>query len=360
MRRIALLFLVLLTVLPAATFAATERTGDVVDAIPVIDRLDTQDLAPGQLHRFWFRVSDTSIGQGWYVPVIVVKGVKSGPRLLITAGIHGDEFNGISVIHRLGERVDPATLSGTLVMIPGLNTPGLLHHTREFTPSVGTADNLNRLMPGAVDSTSDGQRYAGRLWSRLMRPNADTAIDLHTQSRGTAYPMYAFAETRRARDIAMLVAPDILKIDPGEKGTIENELNHDGVPSITLELGRPEMFDTVMITRAVEGIERVMVDLKMVAVAPAATVTPFVANQIVPVRTTRGGYTSLAVSLGQDVEKDQLIATVSDPFGRVIEAIHAPVAGKINTLATDPTREPGDMVVRIIWWSKDPKCKDGC
>jgi predicted deacylase len=115
-----------------------------------------------------------------------------------------------------------------------------------------------------------------------------------------------------------------------------------------------------MITRAVEGIERVMVDLKMVAVAPAATVTPFVANQIVPVRTTRGGYTSLVVSLGQDVEKDELIATVSDPFGRVIEAIHAPVAGKINTLATDPTREPGDMVVRIIWWSKDPKCKDGC
>lgn len=360
MRRIALLFLVLFTALPAVTFAATERTGDVVDAIPVIDRLDTQDLAPGQLHRFWFRVSDTSIGQGWYVPVIVVKGVKSGPRLLITAGIHGDEFNGISVIHRLGERVDPAKLSGTLVMIPGLNTPGLLHHTREFTPSVGTADNLNRLMPGAVDATSGGQRYAGRLWSRLMRPNADTAIDLHTQSRGTAYPMYAFAETRRARDIAMLVAPDILKIDPGEKGTIENELNHDGVPSITLELGRPEMFDTVMITRAVEGIERVMVDLKMVAIAPAATVTPFVANQIVPVRTTRGGYTSLAVSLGQDVEKDQLIATVSDPFGRIIEAIHAPVAGKINTLATDPTREPGDMVVRIIWWSKDPKCKDGC
>jgi predicted deacylase len=326
----------------------------------VIDWLDTNDLTAGQLHRFWFRVSDTSIGQGWYVPVIVVKGAKPGPRLLLTAGIHGDEMNGISVIHRLAATIDPATLAGTLVMIPGLNTPGLLHHTREFTPDSGTADNLNRVMPGDVEATSNGKRYAGRLWSRLMRPNADTAIDLHTQSRGTAYPIYAFAETKRAREMAMLVAPDILKLDPGEKGTVENELNHDGVPSITLELGRPEVFDPVMIVRAMDGIGRVMADLKMIASAPAATVTPFVANEIKPVRTTRGGYTTLAVTLGQDVDKDQLIATVADPFGRTVETIRAPVAGKINTVATDPTREPGDMVVRIVWWSKDPKCKDGC
>jgi predicted deacylase len=356
MRRLFALLLMLSTPLGAAT----ERTGDVVDGTPVIDRLDTRDLASRQLHRFWFRVSDTSIGQGWYVPVIVVKGGKDGPRLLLTAGIHGDEMNGISVIHRLAASVDPSTLAGTLVMIAGLNTPGLLHHTREFTPDAGTADNLNRLMPGNVESTKIGERYAGRLWSHLLRPNADTAIDLHTQSRGTAYPMYAFAETKRARDMAMLVAPDILKLDPGDKGTVENELNHVGVPSITLELGRPEVFDAMMITRAVEGIGRVMADLKMIASAPAATVTPFVANEIKPVRTTRGGYTTLAVALGQDVEKDQPIATVADPFGRVVETVRAPVAGKINVIATDPTREPGDTVARIVWWSKDPKCKDGC
>ena len=73
-----------------------------------------------------------------------------------------------------------------------------------------------------------------------------------------------------------------------------------------------------------------------------------------------GQIKTLAVALGQDVEKDQVIATVADPFGRVVETIRAPVAGKINVIATDPTREPGDTVVRIVWWSKDPKCKDGC
>lgn len=205
----------LLLMLAAPSWAATERTGDRIDGTPVIDRLDISDLSGGKLHRFWFRVTDNSIGQGWYVPVIVVKGVKPGARLLLTAGIHGDELNGISVIHRLAAEIDPERLSGTLVMVPGLNTPGLLHHTREFTPDAGIADNLNRLMPGDENATKLGDRYAGRLWSRMLKPNADTVIDLHTQSRGTAYPMYAFAETQRARDIAMLVAPDIVKLDPG-------------------------------------------------------------------------------------------------------------------------------------------------
>ena len=352
-----------LLLLASPAGAATERTGDIVDGTPVIERLDTGDLATGQLHRFWFRVTDTSVGQGWYVPVIVVRGALPGPRLLLTAAIHGDELNGVAVIHRIAARIDPAKLSGTLVMIPGLNTPGLLHHSREFTPNQGsTSDNLNRLMPGDVESTDIAERYAGRLWSRLMRPNADSAIDLHTQSRGTAYVMYAFAETKRAREIAMLVAPDILKLDPGVKGTVENELNHVGVPSITLELGRPEMFDPTMIDRAVDGIGRVMVDMKMLppGSAPPATVTPYVANSITPVRTTRGGFATLAVALGADVEKGQMIATIADPFGRVVETIRAPVAGRVNTIATDPLREAGDMVVRIVWNSKEAKCREGC
>jgi len=353
-------FLFLFALLFAAPApAATERTGDIVDGTPVIDSLDANDLPLGQVHRFWFRCGDTAGGQGWYTPVVVVRGAKPGPRLLLTAGVHGDELNGIAVIHRLAT-TDPNALAGTLVMLPGLNTPGLLNQTRGFTPGFGVDDNLNRLMPGDEKATDPAKRYAGRLWHRLMRPNADSMIDLHTQSRGTAYPMFVFAETKRALALAMLVAPDIVKLDQGEKGTIENEMNRDGVPAITLELGRPEVFDPAMIARAIAGIQRVMVDMKMLASAPPATVVPYVANSILPVRTTRGGFATLAVDLGADVTKGQLIATIADPFGRVIERIVAPRDGRINTIATDPTREAGDMVVRIVWSSDDPKCAMGC
>ena len=54
------------------------------------------------------------------------------------------------------------------------------------------------------------------------------------------------------------------------------------------------------------------------------------------------------------------MATIADPFGRVIATVNAPVAGRINTIATDPRRDAGDMVARIVWWDPDPKCANGC
>ena len=353
----------LLLTFAAPLQAATEYTGDAVDGTPVIDRLHVEDLAPGKVHRFWFRAGDSSVGQGWYVPVVVVKGAQPGPKLLVTAGVHGDEYNGIAVAHRLGNEVDPATLRGTVTLIPGVNTPGLINHTRSFTPSGGVSDNLNRLMPGKEDASDVSERYSGRIWARLMRPNADTAVDLHTQSRGTEYVLYAFAETKRARAIAEAFAPDIIKIDKGVKGAIENELNRVGIPAITLELGGPEVFDSRMITRAVDGTVRLLVELKMLPAdtpQPLRIGKPFVANSIMPVRTVRGGYVTRLVELNEDVAKNQPVATVADPFGRVIETVRAPVAGRVNTVATDPSREGGDMVARLVWWSEDAKCREGC
>lgn len=352
--------LVLLAAAPLA--AQTHRTGDRIDGTEVIDRLDANDLPTG-VHRFWFRASDSAIGQGWYVPVIVVRGTQPGPRLLLTAAIHGDELNGVDVIHRLAARIDPARLSGTLVMVPGLNTPGLIHHSRGFTPGDGRdGDNLNRIMPGKTGPEANiAELYAARIWS-LIRPNADIAIDLHTQSRGTAYVMYAFAGNARAQAIAEAIGPDIIKLDPGVAGTVETEMLKDGVPAITLELERPEMFDAVVIGRAVDGIMRVMVDNAMLPAgsAPPRTVTPYVGNKLAEVNATRGGFATILVPLGGSVSEGQVVATIADPFGRVIETVRAPVSGRVNTLATDPLRDEGSMLMRIIFVSDDPACREGC
>ncbi len=351
---IRLLVAALLLAPPA--LAATERSGSL-GGVPVIDRLDTADLPAGQMQRFWFRAGDNAVAQGWQVPVIVIKGARPGPRLLVTAGIHGDELNGIAVIHRLAAQVDPARLAGTLVMVPGLNTPALLAGTREFSDG----SNLNRVMPGMVNGGAGGtaDRYARRLWDALLRPNADLAVDLHTQSRGTAYVMYAFASTPETRAMAELVGPDILKMDTGDKGTVENELTRDGVPAITFELGRPEVFDADSVARGVAGLTNLMTDRGML-MGLVLDMEPYVSNRIVAVRTGTAGWMTLLAPLGSDVTKGQPIATIADAFGRTIETVTAPESGRINTIATDPRRDAGDMVVRIVWWDPDPKCALGC
>ena len=352
----------LLAAMPAE--AATERVGNL-DSVAIIDRLDVGDLPAGQIQRFWFRAGDNALAQAWLVPVIVIKGARPGPKLLLTAGIHGDELNGIDVIHKLAGTIDPAVLSGTLVMVPGLNTPGLLQGTREWTPNDSrSSPNLNRVMPGedgAANGSGGIDDYAGRLWSRLMRPNADQAVDLHTQSRGTAYVLYAFASTPRARVMAELMAPDIIKLDQGEKGTVENEMERAGVPAITLELGTPEVFDPVMVARGVAGITNLMREMHMLAGPVAAkSAATFTGNRLEVVRAPRAGFAHLLVPLGSLVTKGQPIATISDAFGRVTDTIAAPVGGRINTSFTDPRRERGGMIVRIVYWSDDPKCAEGC
>ncbi len=323
------------------------------DGVPVVDRLVLADLPAGQLSRLWFRAGETAIAQDWRVPVIVIRGARPGPRLLVTAGIHGDELNGIAVIHRLAAKVDPARLAGTLVLVPGLNTPALLASSREFPDG----KNLNRAMPGADSGAAD--RYARALWTGLLRPNADAAVDLHTQSRGTAYVLYAFASTPRTRRMAELVGPDIVKMDTGDKGTVENELTRDGVPAITFELGRPESFDETTIARALAGLENLMAEMAMLP-GPVRATAPLVTNRIVAVRASRAGWMTLLTPLGSDVVKGQAIATIADAFGRTIETITAPQSGRINTIATDPRRDAGDMAVRIVWWDPDPQCALGC
>lgn len=357
MRRWALAMALML----AGPVAAATQTVGSLDGVPIIDTLDVGDVAAGQVQRFWFRAGATPVGQPWLVPVVVVKGAAPGPRLMLTAGIHGDELNGIAVLQRLAGGIDPATLAGTVTLVPGLNPPGLLQSARQWTPDWGrSAPNLNREMPGRIGGSAIAD-FAGRLWSRLIRPNADTAVDLHTQSRGTAYVMYAFASTPRTRRMAELVAPDIIKMDRGEKGTVENTLTDDGVPAITLELGRPEMFDDRMIARGEAGLMNLMRDLKML---PGAVKPPpaglFVANDIMAARAGTSGWARLLLPLGAMVKKGQPLAEVRDAFGTLLETVAAPVDGRINMVATDPRIDQGGTLARIVWWSADPACSNGC
>jgi predicted deacylase len=360
----AFLGLICMAILPLApASAATLLTGDRIDGTPVIEKLDVADLPAGALSRFYFRVTDQSAGQGWYVPVIVAKGARPGPRLLLTAAIHGDELNGIAIIQDLIPTLDLAALKGTIVAVPGLNMPGILAGTRNFGPGQWSApDNLNRLMPGDVAADDVAKVYAGRLWSRIFQGNADAAVDMHTQSRGSAYPMYVFAETPGARRLAQALRPDMIKYDPGVKGAVETTLNAAGITAVTMELGEADRFDPAMIRRGLKGLRNVMIDLGMTSGAQDLSgPDPYVGNKAVDVTAPRGGYARILVSLGAEVEAGEPVATISDPFGRVVYTATAPVKGRVLSLATAPTREIGSLLVRILSWSDDPACQaEGC
>ena len=88
----------------------------------VVTELDPDALEPGR-HELWLHLVDDELGQPMLLPVLVVKGKRPGPKLGLTAAVHGDEVNGIAVIHALFAKLEPSKLRGTVLAIPVVNVP---------------------------------------------------------------------------------------------------------------------------------------------------------------------------------------------------------------------------------------------
>ncbi|GAM62883.1 deacylase [Vibrio ishigakensis] len=234
----------------------TEYLKDVIDGYQVISKLNVNDLEAGE-HTFWFRVGTNALGQWQHLPVMVFKGKEQGKRFVITAGVHGDEYNGILTSHQIGEALSGKVNRGSVVIVPTINLSGTLNHNRDYIsndPDHSTA-NLNRFFPGNKEG-NEAQRYVFNVWEYLLKPNADLAIDLHTQTSGTVYPLYAFADYRMPDCVKMakLIGPDVILDDPGDPGILETVWNRSGIPSTTLEVGMGRYSDYPLIERSVKGV----------------------------------------------------------------------------------------------------------
>lgn len=360
------LYAIALSTAPLICQAATQFTGDSVDGTPVISRLDVNDLQSGKIHRFYLQGAENGVGQHWLVPVLVAKGAKPGKRLGLQAGVHGDELNGTRAIHQVFENIDPLELSGSVVAVIGANSTGLLANSRYFKlqHDSGSGIDFNRIWPGKADGNAAEQQVY-RLFNDIWLGNVDAAIDLHTQSTGTAYPLYIYADYRvtGVRDLAELIPADIIKIDPGEPGAAEQAFNEAGIPSITLEIGAAKSYQPELIARGVTGIENIMKHYGMLpgkSGRNASKQGTFIGNQTRSIRALQGGFSEVLVALNQSVKSGQLLAVQRNGFGDIVARYTAPFDGRVASIATDPLREPGSLLVRLIRVNAEPSCKDGC
>lgn len=326
--------------------------GDQEAPATAVTSLSVSTMQAG-LHRLKFNAGSTNTGEAIWVPLLVAKGAAAGPKLLLTSAVHGDELNGISVIHGLLQSIDVTALRGTLVVVPGVNQPGMNANNRHFVGSDegGNMADLNRLFPGRLDGGNAAERYVGRLWHSLFKNNADYAVDLHTQTRGSDYPLFVFADFRNptSRQMAFDLSPDLIKNDRGQDGTLETALMRAGVPSVTLEVGGPKRWQPELVARSVAGLQNLMKGLDMLAgdrVGPA--VEPVVGATSVNIYTDVGGFAYIHVGLKDRVKKGQKVATMVDAYGGELASYYAPRDGVVLSVATDPLREPGAMLVRIL------------
>jgi AraC-like DNA-binding protein len=154
----------------ASARAATEYTGDTIQGVPVISQLDVNDLAPGKKYRFLFQGIQMATGQHWYVPVMVAKGVSPGRKVLLGAGVHGDELSPTDVVQRAFAELDPSKMSGAVIAVFDISRPAMEFIQRKWPTNTfgGSLVDMNRVWPGN-ENGSITDRQAWLVWNRLFK-----------------------------------------------------------------------------------------------------------------------------------------------------------------------------------------------
>ncbi|MEF1324752.1 succinylglutamate desuccinylase/aspartoacylase family protein [Vibrio owensii] len=329
---------------------ATQFLDDVIQGHQVIQSLDVKDLPAGE-HKFWFRIATNALSQWQHLPVLVFKGEKPGKKIMITAGVHGDEYNGVLAAQKTARKLIGKDIAGTVTVVPTINLTGMLNHSRDFfsaDPDASPA-NLNRFFPGDANG-NEANRFLFALWNNLLKPNAELAIDLHTQTTGAAYPLYVFADFRieQSLEMARLINPDAILNDPGDAGVLETVWNNSGIPSITIEVGMGRYTEQDLIDRTVTGIFNILARHDVVT-SEVAEITPCLEGKdIISIRAELGGFVLPQVKMMDKVEQGQLVAIQYDSFGDEIQRYTAPTEGTVLSHNIESIRAPGSLVVRLI------------
>ncbi|MBS3940637.1 MAG: succinylglutamate desuccinylase/aspartoacylase family protein [Actinobacteria bacterium] len=301
-------------------------------------------VAPGERRHLFPSASESYTGDRTTLPMAVLNGTGDGPRVFVTAAVHGDELNGIAVCRSLLDTLDPVDLDGVLVVVPIVNVLGVQIGSR-YLPD---RRDLNRSFPGSHDG-SMAARIARLLLDEVIQ-GSDVGIDLHTAANHRTNVPQVRVDTRdeRAHDLAVAFgAPFVLdaRMRPGSLRETAGDL---GVPVLTYEGGGPLRLDEGAIDVASRGVLRVLHRLGMIDDAPApAHAAPMVLHESRWLRAERGGLLELHVAAGDHLEPGQPLWSTVSPLGEERATHEAGDEGFVIGATTLPLVQPGQALLHV-------------
>ena len=336
--------------------SGTVYTGDIIQGKKVVSALDVNDLVPGQKHLLYFQGVQMPTGQHWYVSVTVAKGAKPGKRVVLVSGVHGDEMSSVHTVQTVMNQLDPAEMSGTVMAVTDVSSPALEGMQRRWPNSGRGIDliDMNREWPGNENGVNAASRHAGLLFNRLLRPNADVAIDFHTGTTGFDVTAFNLASMDVPEIKAMVELYPVGQIfaNHAYPGVLHNAFVDVGIPSFTPEVGAGRVLDRNMVSLFVEGTMNVLKHHGILAGPMGRTSKDagvFIGNSAFPILATQGGLVEHLVKLNEKVEAGQKVAIQRNSFGQVVAEYTSTVAGEVAGQRSDAMSEPGNPLAFILF-----------
>lgn len=303
-------------------------------------------IEPGKSYKLNFNMAKLYTSTSIEVPVLVERNKKAGPVVLVTGGIHGDEINGIEVVRQLIVKKLNKPVIGTIIAIPVLNIFGFLSGTREFPDG----RDLNRVFPG-TKSGPLASRFAYQITQELL-PQVDVVLDFHTggAQRFNA-PHLRVAQTETSSwNLAQIFNAPFLMNGSNIKKTFRGTCADLGKTYLLFEGGMSNKSDKHIVATAVNGAVRVLNHLKMLDPTVEVKKPDKESIVITDSKWVRANYSGLLhpkVPCGKKVEKDEFLATITDPYGELRYKVKAPHAGYIINVNYSPLVYQGDAIFHI-------------
>jgi len=278
------------------------------------------------------------------LPVQVVCGKRAGPRLFVSAAVHGDEINGVEVIRRLLRLPLLSRLRGTLIAVPIVNVHGFLNRSR-YLPD---RRDLNRSFPGS-ERGSMAARLA-HLFLNTIVANSDYGIDLHTAAihRENLPQLRANLDDPETARLARAFHVPVMLNSNLRDGSLREAAAEHGVPMLLYEAGEALRFDEHCIRAGLQGIVSVMRELGMLSRSRSTkSAEPLVARASTWVRAGRSGILRVTAGLGTRVRRGDVIGVIADPFGPQELEVTTTVSGIIIGRHNLPLVNEGEALFHI-------------
>ena len=310
-------------------------------------------VKPGEQKFISLPVPRLISGEDASMPVHVIHSRHEGPRLFVSAAVHGDELNGTEIIRRLLTQKSLKRLRGTLVMIPVVNVYGLVYGTR-YMPD---RRDLNRSFPGS-EKGSLTARVANLFMTQVVK-RCTHGIDLHTGAihRTNLPQIRANLDDHETEHLARAFGVPVMLNSAFRDGSLRECAAGEGVPMLLYEAGEALRYDELSIRIGLQGVLNVMRELGMLAPTKTKSrkklVDPFVAYKSQWMRSPETGMLRTTKSLGASVEKGEILGYVDDPYSNAQYPIESGVGGVVIGRAQSPLVHEGDAVFHIARFKDD-------
>lgn len=316
------------------------QPGRVAEALVV----GAATVQPGQRQQLDLPVARLPTGTMMSLPITVINGKKPGPRLWISAAIHGDELNGVEIIRRVVRGLRPTRLRGSVIAVPVVNIFGLLEQSR-YLPD---RRDLNRSFPGSSRGS-----LAARLAALFMQEVVNQCthgIDIHTAAlhRTNLPQVRANLEDPETYSFARAFGAPIIIHASIRDGSLRQAAAKQQIPALVYEAGEALRFDETAIQVGVEGIVQVMHYLNMLTLGDKPLkASPVESRETRWVRASKGGIWHRKVELGETVERRQALGFITNTLGDKPVSVRSPMAGLVIGHYQNPLVHQGDALVHI-------------